>query len=57
MPVLERVVDPQRFPLTVRVARATTETREGTFWGESAFNFGVERLLDGIEALIIRRRA
>ena len=57
MPVLERVVDPQRFPLTVRVGRSVNDGRDGAFWGDSAFDFGVERLLDGIEALIMRRRA
>lgn len=57
MPVLERVVDPQRFPLTVRVGRTVNTARDGVFWGDSAFDFGVERLLDGIEALILRRRA
>jgi len=56
MPVLERMVDPQRFPLTVRVGRTVSGGGDGTFWGDSAFEFGVERLLDGIEALIIRRQ-
>ncbi len=55
MPQLERVVDPRRFPLTARVGQAATAARQGEFWGEEAFRFGLERLLDGIEALIARR--
>ncbi len=55
MPQLERFVDPNRFPLTARVGRAATEARQGEFWGERAFRFGLERLLDGIEALIAGR--
>jgi AcrR family transcriptional regulator len=57
MPVLERMVDPQLFPLTVRIGRSATEARNGTFWGDGAFDFGVERLLDGIETLILQRRS
>lgn len=55
MPELERFVDPRRFQLTARVGRAATEARQGEFWGERAFRFGLERLLDGIEALIASR--
>ena len=55
MPQLERVVDPRRFPLTARVGQAVTKERHGEFWGDKAFRFGLERLLDGIEALISRR--
>lgn len=55
MPQLERFVDPRRFPLTARVGRAATEERQGQFWGERAFRFGLERLLDGIAALIAQR--
>lgn len=55
MPQLERVVDPKRFPLTARVGQAATRERHGEFWGEKAFRFGLERLLDGIEALISKR--
>ncbi|KQU99761.1 hypothetical protein ASC68_09345 [Devosia sp. Root105] len=55
MPQLERLVDPRRFPLTARVGQAATAARQGEFWGEKAFRFGLERLLDGIEALIAGR--
>ncbi|HEV2515004.1 MAG TPA: TetR/AcrR family transcriptional regulator C-terminal domain-containing protein [Devosia sp.] len=56
MPQLERFVDPHRFPLTARVGQAATAARQGEFWGEKAFRFGLERLLDGIETLIAGRR-
>ena len=55
MPQLERFVDPRKFPLTARIGRSATEARQGEFWGEKAFRFGLERLLDGIEALIAAR--
>lgn len=55
MPQLARVVDPRRFPLTARVGQAATQERQGAFWGDKAFRFGLERLLDGIEALIAKR--
>lgn len=55
MPQLERYADARRFPLTARVGRAATAARDGEFWGEEAFNFGLERLLDGIEVLIRSR--
>jgi len=56
MPQLERFVDPRRFPLTARVGQAATEARQGELWGENAFRFGLERLLDGIEVLVAGRR-
>lgn len=55
MPQLERYADARRFPLTARVGRAATAARDGEFWGEEAFSFGLERLLDGIEVLIRSR--
>jgi len=57
MPQLQRFVDPRRFPLTARVGQATTAARQGEFWGEQAFRFGLDRLLDGIEMLIAGRGA
>lgn len=55
MPQLERVVDPKRFPLTARIGRSATEARNGEFWGDRAFHFGLDRLLDGIEMLVRSR--
>jgi AcrR family transcriptional regulator len=55
MPTLEPVVDPQRFPLSVRVGLAAQDARDGEFWGDEAFRFGLDRLLDGIGVLIESR--
>lgn len=55
MPQLERFLDARRYPLTTRVGRAAADARNGEFWGDKAFGFGLERLLDGIEALLRSR--
>lgn len=57
MPTLEPVVDPEQFPTAVRVGLATQEARGGDFWGDEAFRFGLDRLLDGIGALVEGRRS
>ncbi|UYM06833.1 TetR/AcrR family transcriptional regulator [Solicola gregarius] len=56
MPTLEPVVDPQQFPLSVRVGLATQDARNGEFSGDAIFRFGLDRLLDGIGVLIEGRR-
>ncbi|MFD3745391.1 TetR/AcrR family transcriptional regulator [Nocardia sp. NPDC058633] len=55
MPTLEPVVDPNRFPLSMRIGLAAQDARHGQFWGDEAFEFGLHRLLDGIGVLIDRR--
>jgi AcrR family transcriptional regulator len=56
LPTLQPVVDPNRFPLALRVGMAAQEARNGEFWGEKAFELGLERLLDGIGVLIAGRK-
>lgn len=56
LPTLTPVVDPERFPVAVRVGQASQDARSGEFGGEEAFEFGLERLLDGISLLIDGRR-
>jgi AcrR family transcriptional regulator len=56
MPTLEPVVDPERFPTAVRVGLATQDARGGDFWSDEAFQFGLDRLLDGIAVLIEGRQ-
>jgi len=51
-PSLEKVFDPQRYPLAARVGTAATEHYRGAYDAEHAFEFGLERLLDGVEAFI-----
>nr|WP_246401844.1 TetR/AcrR family transcriptional regulator C-terminal domain-containing protein [Jiangella mangrovi] len=57
MPLLENIADPSEFPVAARVGLAVQAERNGRFWGESAFEFGLERLLDGFAVLIDRRVA
>jgi len=54
-PVLERVVDPTRYPVAMRVGTAAGEAHNGAYAPEHAFAFGLQRVLDGIETLIQRR--
>ncbi|HLU27983.1 MAG TPA: TetR/AcrR family transcriptional regulator C-terminal domain-containing protein [Glycomyces sp.] len=51
-PLLEEVLDPERFPTAVRVGRAAGEARGTAFDPRHAFEFGLERTLDGLAALI-----
>jgi AcrR family transcriptional regulator len=51
-PLLERVLDPARFPLGVRVGSAAGEEHQAAVDPEHAFEFGLERVLDGIEMLV-----
>ncbi len=55
MPLLENIADPSRFPVAARVGLAAQAARNGRFWGEAAFEFGLERLLDGFATLIDQR--
>jgi hypothetical protein len=52
MPDLETYADPQQFPTSVRVGLAAQDAHDGEFWGDQAFEFGLDRLLDGIGVLI-----
>jgi AcrR family transcriptional regulator len=54
-PLLERVLDPARFPLAVRVGTAAGEEHQAAYDPEHAFEFGLQRVLDGIEALVRER--
>jgi AcrR family transcriptional regulator len=54
-PLLERVFDPARFPLAARVGSAAGEEHQAAVDPEHAFEFGLQRVLDGIEALVRTR--
>ncbi len=56
-PVLRRFTDPERFPLAVRVGVAVAHAGEGADDPDHAFDFGLERLLDGIDVLLRERGA
>jgi AcrR family transcriptional regulator len=54
-PTLARVFDAERFPLATRIGTAASERYGGAYDPELAFEFGLERVLDGVEALVERR--
>lgn len=54
-PLLSRVFDPARFPLAARVGSAAGEAHQAAYSPEHAFEFGLARVLDGIEALVRER--
>jgi AcrR family transcriptional regulator len=51
-PLVEKVFDAERYPLAARVGSAATERYQGTYDPQHAFEFGLERLLDGIEVFV-----
>jgi AcrR family transcriptional regulator len=53
-PWLEQVFDAERYPLAARVGTAATEHDQGADDPAHAFEFGLQRVLDGIQAFIER---
>jgi AcrR family transcriptional regulator len=51
-PTLERVLDVERYAVAVRVGTAATDQYRGLHDPGQAFEFGLERVLDGIAVLI-----
>ncbi|AXB44042.1 TetR/AcrR family transcriptional regulator [Amycolatopsis albispora] len=51
-PLLDQVIDYSRFPVASRVGAAAGEAHHAAYSPEHAFEFGLARLLDGIEVLI-----
>jgi len=51
-PLLARAVDPERYPLAARVGAAAGEAHGSTYDPEQAYAFGLERVLDGLAALV-----
>ena len=51
-PLLARAVDPESYPLAARVGAAAGEAHGSAFDPEHAYAFGLERVLDGLAALI-----
>ena len=56
-PLLEGLLDPARYPTTVRIGEAYKSGRMPAPDHERKFEFGLQRVLDGIEAFIAKRRA
>ncbi|MCG8920586.1 TetR/AcrR family transcriptional regulator [Actinokineospora sp. PR83] len=54
-PLLSSVVDVERYPTAAKVGTAAGSAHGTAYPAEHAFDFGLERLLDGIEALVEHR--
>lgn len=55
-PLLDKLIDPTRFPVATRVGQAAGREYQGAFSPEFAFTFGLERILAGIAELILAKR-
>jgi AcrR family transcriptional regulator len=51
-PLLDRVLDRERYSVAVRVGTSATEHYKGVHDPEHAFEFGLQRVLDGIESFV-----
>ena len=51
-PLLARVISPERYPLASRVGTAAGEAQGSAYDPDHAFEFGLERVLDGLAALV-----
>jgi AcrR family transcriptional regulator len=56
-PLLERMVDPRRFPLAARVGAAAGAAYRSAYPADHGFEFGLRRVLDGVETLLGPRSA
>jgi AcrR family transcriptional regulator len=54
-PFLERVLDVRRFPTAVRVGAAAGEEHNAAYAPAHAFEFGLQRIIEGVAGLITRR--
>lgn len=55
-PLFALAFDPTRYPTAARVGAAAGEALGGAYAAAHAWDFGIARVLDGLEALIERRR-
>jgi AcrR family transcriptional regulator len=55
-PLLDKVIDPTGYPTAARVGTAATTEYGAAYAPVRAFEFGLQRMLDGIEAFIQSRR-
>lgn len=53
-PLLAEVLDPGRYPVANAVGSAAGEANQGTYEPTRAFEFGLQRVLDGIEVFVRR---
>jgi hypothetical protein len=55
VPFLERIMDGSRYPTAARVGAAAGQEHNAAYNPEHAFEFGLQRLLDGVRVLIDSR--
>jgi len=53
--ILSRVIDPARYPRATRVGQAAGAAQGGAYDAETAYRFGMGRILDGLGELVERR--
>ncbi|MGO1318335.1 MAG: TetR/AcrR family transcriptional regulator C-terminal domain-containing protein, partial [Cellulomonadaceae bacterium] len=53
-PLLARVLDPSRYPRAVRIGEAAGARQDSAWSDDHAWQFGLDRTLDGLAALIDR---
>lgn len=54
-PVLARVFDPARYPLAARIGEAAGQAHDAAYSADHAYEFGLARVLDGLDRLIESR--
>jgi AcrR family transcriptional regulator len=54
-PLLEKVFDAEKYPVAARVGSVAGETYQSAYDANHGFEFGLARILDGVEALIRSR--
>jgi hypothetical protein len=54
-PLLERVFDQHAYPTAARIGAAAGEALQAAFNPDHAYDFGLQRVLDGLGVLIDRR--
>jgi AcrR family transcriptional regulator len=54
-PLLEQVLEPDRYPTASRVGTAASKEYQGLWDPDHTFEFGLQRVLDGIEVLVKER--
>ncbi|GIG89814.1 TetR/AcrR family transcriptional regulator [Plantactinospora endophytica] len=54
-PLLAQVFDPERYPVAARVGAAAGEEYQAPYDPTRSFEFGLQRMLDGIEAFVRNR--
>jgi AcrR family transcriptional regulator len=55
-PLLEKVFDAEKYPVAARVGAVAGETFQSAYDAKHGFEFGLARILDGVEALVRSRR-